>query len=98
MSFENEVIASLQKVGVKQVQLETPPRPELGDLAFACFDLAKEKKTNPVELAKHLAEKLKPHGLISSIKSTGPYVNFFVNFDALAELTMKEASKTNFGA
>ena len=45
--------------------LEIPPDLSLGDYAFPCFFLAKEKKEPPVKIAKELAEKIKPTGLIT---------------------------------
>lgn len=56
--------------------LGTPPKPEMGDIAFPCFGLAKGMKRSPVELATELAAKIGPKGFIKSISSQGPYVNF----------------------
>ncbi|MBD3281213.1 arginine--tRNA ligase [Candidatus Uhrbacteria bacterium] len=54
-----------------------PPNKEMGDFAFGCFKLAKERKTNPVELAKTIADNITAgdHG-VESASSEGPYVNF----------------------
>ncbi len=70
---------------VKEPKLEVPRDPSLGDYAFACFDLAKEKKKNPVEIAKELASKIKPDIHVHKIVAAGPYVNFFINKKELAK-------------
>ena len=41
------------------IELAMPPKPELGDFAFPCFGLAKERKISPVEAAKTLVEEIK---------------------------------------
>ena len=38
--------------------LERPPKSELGDFAFPCFQLAKELKKAPPQIAEELAEKV----------------------------------------
>lgn len=83
----NEVITKLlKKAGVKgNIQLSTPPKSEMGDFAFPCFNLAKEAKKNPVEMAKELAAQIAPANGINKIAAFGPYVNFFVDSNALIE-------------
>ncbi len=76
-----------------------PPNPELGDLAFACFSLAKAMKSSPAEIATRLAEDVstliskekKP--VFSRVSASGPYLNFTVT-DAhlLSLLTAKSFS------
>ena len=80
--------------------LESPPNPEMGDLAFPCFELAKKEKTNPVELAKELAKKIKAKDLIGKVEAQGPYVNFFYDLNKFGQALLKEVSvaKDKFGA
>lgn len=70
--------------------LEIPPSPELGDFAFPCFILAKSMKKAPNIIASELAKKLKPKAPISEVKANGPYLNFFVDKNKLAEKTIKD--------
>ncbi len=59
--------------------LEKPPKPEMGDIAFPCFSIARELKKNPFEIAKDLEGKI---GVISGIQKSvaiGPYLNFFID-------------------
>ena len=94
VNFEEEITELLKKeVKAKDIVLEKPPKPELGDYAFPCFILARELKQNPADVARYLADKIKKTKSVKEIKATGPYVNFFVNKDALAESTLKKIMK-----
>lgn len=89
--FEEKVKELLDVKG--EIVLEYPPDPEMGDIAFPCFSLAKGKKKNPVEIAKEIASKIKKHAYIDEVKAIGPYVNFFVNKAKLAELVLLDVFK-----
>ena len=55
MQFVEEIKKLLTVAGVKgNVELTTPPNPEMGDFAFACFNIAKEWKISPAEAAKKI--------------------------------------------
>ena len=91
--FKEAIIKLLKKEIKGQIELETPPDSKLGDYAFPCFGLAKELRKSPMEIAKDLASKLKPNKYIKEIKSTGPYVNFFVSNEILNETILNEILK-----
>ena len=60
--------------------LERPPKSELGDFAFPCFQLAKELKKAPPQIAGELAEKVAGElELLTEARALGPYLNLFVN-------------------
>lgn len=62
---------------VEPSELVVPPDEKLGDLAFGCFRLAKERKTNPAELAKQVAAEFSNETQdLASVSAAGPYVNF----------------------
>ena len=70
--FEKHIKDLLKKaLKLKEISLEIPPDPKLGDFAFACFTFAKEKKKSPVEIAKEFAEKIKPDEYIKEIQEHG---------------------------
>lgn len=92
MAFEEE-IKKLLKDYSKDVVLEVPPDPKLGDYAFPCFSLAKSMKKSPVEIAKEIASKLKPSKSIEKIQAVGPYVNFFINNAKRAETILNDILK-----
>lgn len=63
--------------------LSEPPNPEMGDVAFGCFALAKQRKASPAAIAAELAEQIRPTGLIRRVQPAGPYLNFFAEPQAL---------------
>jgi len=75
--------------------IEIPPNPELGDYSFPCFILSKREKKAPNQIAEHLVKQIKLPKEIESVKTAGPYLNFFINKKILAEKILKINS--NFG-
>ncbi|HSL86995.1 MAG TPA: arginine--tRNA ligase, partial [Bacteroidales bacterium] len=64
--------------------LEVPPRQEMGDYAFPCFQLAKTLRKAPTMIANELKDKMDiPE--IERIEVMGPYVNFFLNKSVFLE-------------
>ena len=59
--------------------LTEPPNSALGDVAFPCFQLAKELRSAPALIAKNLAAKIAPDPIIASARAEGPYLNLFLN-------------------
>ncbi|MEI6118665.1 MAG: hypothetical protein WCP92_05585 [bacterium] len=58
--------------------IEIPPENIPGDLAFPCFPLAKQAKTNPNALAQQFADKFSsPY--FSQFEAIGGYVNAHIN-------------------
>ncbi|HHX75423.1 MAG TPA: arginine--tRNA ligase, partial [Firmicutes bacterium] len=61
--FRDEVsrlLAAVVPVDKEQLagDLENPPAPEMGDLAFPCFKLAKTLRKAPAAIAAELKDKL----------------------------------------
>ncbi len=78
---------------VAGAMIETPRDPELGDYAFPCFSLAKVMRKAPPAIAAELAEKLAPAAaaqpLLTGVEAAGPYLNFRVSPQAMAEITLR---------
>ena len=57
---------------------DTPPNPEMGDLALACFQLSKALRKSPVAIAAELCEKLSadPIDGVAKVENAGGYLNF----------------------
>jgi len=92
--FKEVILQFLKKeVKVDNIELEVPPNPEMGDYAFPCFVLAKEWKKSPNDIAKELSNKFKPNKLVCEVKVIGPYLNFFVNKNKIAEGTLQKVLK-----
>ena len=90
MVFEEEAARLINKfvsISVPEIMslLEVPPDPNLGDLAFPCFVLAKVKKQPPAKIALELANLIKPELPFDLIVSDGPYLNFFFNKELFAK-------------
>jgi len=70
-------VLSIEKDEAQRL-LEIPPRQEMGDYAFPCFQLAKTLRRAPNAIAGELKEKLDINE-IDRVEVMGPYVNFFLN-------------------
>lgn len=58
--------------------IEIPPKSEMGDYAFPCFQLAKVMRKAPNMISEEIAGKINREGF-ENVKAFGPYVNFFVD-------------------
>lgn len=96
--FVREIIDILrQKVDLPFEELErtieVPPEEKMGDYAFPCFILSKKLKKAPDKIASELAAQLQPKDLIEKIYSIGPYVNFRVSKEKLAQVVLSQISE-----
>lgn len=69
--------------------LETPPNPDMGDVAFPCFKLAKTMRKAPNVIAASLAPALGEINGISRIEPMGGYINFFADKTSFARTTLE---------
>jgi arginyl-tRNA synthetase len=74
-----EAVAAHAGVPATDLKVDTPPRPELGDLAVGCFAIAKARGANPAQVAKEIADAFAPTELLASATAAGPFVNFKAN-------------------
>jgi arginyl-tRNA synthetase len=92
--FRDEVIAILGITALPREEisrlLEVPPEQKLGDFAFPCFALAKQMKKSPAHIASGFAASIRPSGSITRVEANGPYINFFIDKDKLAESVLKK--------
>lgn len=93
-----------KELKLKEANFSYPPNSNLGDLSLTCFEIAKEQKKNPAELASELASKLgsqkKLKKYFSEIKAVGPYLNFFINSEYLANRVVGaiKGAKNKYGS
>ena len=78
--------------------IEIPPKPELGDYAFPCFQLAKEMRKAPQMIAQELSEKIGEQEFLSEVKTQGAYLNFYVVKEQYIKQVIEAASVDNYGA
>lgn len=64
--------------------IEIPPKSEMGDFAFPCFQLSKVMRKAPNMIAADLKEKINKEGF-EKVDSLGPYLNFFMDKGAYVE-------------
>ncbi|MEG2935961.1 MAG: arginine--tRNA ligase [Clostridium sp.] len=59
--------------------IEVPPKSDMGDFAFPCFQLTKNIKKSPNLIAEDIKENMGSIEGFDKIEALGPYVNFFVS-------------------
>ncbi|OGF26513.1 arginine--tRNA ligase [Candidatus Falkowbacteria bacterium RIFOXYA2_FULL_47_9] len=69
--------------------LQQPPNLEFGDFSCQTFAIAADVHKSPIEIAKNIANKIKPDGIIKSVVAAGPYVNFILQEKKLSEILGK---------
>lgn len=104
MNYKNkvaELIKAHVELDVKTIEglIEIPPKPEMGDYAFPCFQLSKTMRKAPNMIAEELKNNMSTEGF-ERIENLGPYLNFFVDKGVFAENTIKMVLEAgdNYGA
>lgn len=89
-----ELINSKVDLEVEKIEqlIEIPPRPEMGDYAFPCFQLSKVMRKAPNMIAEELKNQLSSEGF-EKIENLGPYVNFFVDKGEFSKNTIEKILK-----
>ncbi|WP_195925172.1 arginine--tRNA ligase [Sarcina ventriculi] len=79
--------------------IEIPPKSDMGDFAFPCFQLAKVMKKAPNMIAKDIADVIKEDGF-EKVESLGPYINFFMDKVKFSESIVNEilSEKDSYGS
>ena len=93
----------IKKELVKGSDFVYPPDAKMGDLSLPCFQLAKQLKKSPMEIAQSLKDELialgskHPIGCLEpmnkSITNTGPYLNFVLDQANLANQIIDKIKK-----
>lgn len=79
-----------ERTALVEDALTAPPNPALGDVAFPCFQLAKELRSAPNLIAKDIASRIVPDPIIASARAEGPYLNLFLNRANATEQVLAE--------
>ena len=93
----NENIDCLNEEQIEKL-IEIPPKPELGDFAFPCFQLAKEYHKAPQMIATDIAQKIGEQSFLSEVKVQGAYINFYVAKEQYVKEIIEQASVENYGS
>lgn len=78
--------------------LEIPPKPDMGDYAFPCFQLAKTLRKAPPMIATDIAEKIGNVDIIEKLEVKGAYINFFIKKDLFVKSMIEAADRDDFGS
>ena len=93
-TFYRTILKELTRItDLKDIKLETPPDDKWGDLAFPCFQLSKQLKKAPKDIAEKLAKDFNIKMPVKEIKVVGSYLNFYVDKTALTKETLKNIQK-----
>lgn len=89
------LLSDATKTEVDIRMLSAPPNPELGDLAFGCFVLAKQQGKSPADIAKEVAASFARvmgpgDETVASAEAAGPYVNIRLNPGAFVLRVVKD--------
>ncbi|MBS6601258.1 MAG: arginine--tRNA ligase [Clostridium sp.] len=89
-----ELINSKVHLEVEKIEqlIEIPPKPEMGDYAFPCFQLSKIMRKAPNMIAEDLKNELNSEGF-EKIENLGPYINFFVDKKEFSKNTIEKILK-----
>ena len=102
-SFKADVKAAVSKALKEMnadVQFDTEvPSSGLADLAVPCFTMSKALRKSPMDIAKDVAEKIKPSGLIASVSAANGYINFMMSEKEMVRGILEEIvkEKDNYG-
>lgn len=92
----DDAIEELDKDTIAGI-LEIPPKEDMGDFAFPCFQLAKIFRKAPNMIAEEIAGKIEVTKDLSKVVPMGPYVNFFVNKEIYVKEVLGKVGE-NYGA
>lgn len=103
MNYKEYILNIIKKLGIdtNEVEVEVPPKEEMGDYSLPCFKIKIDNLNSPNEKANYLLNHLEyDKNIISNISVLGPYLNFKVNTDNLGKEVIKEilSSKEKYGS
>lgn len=78
--------------------LEIPPKADMGDYAFPCFQLAKTLRKAPPLIASEIAQNIGNVDIVEKLEVKGAYLNFFLKKDLFVKSMIENADKEDFGA
>ncbi len=86
-----------RSIDLEEIIVETPPRPELGDLAFPMFPFAPLFRTSPKEIAERVAGAIKqdyhPETTYSNVEVQGSYLNIYLSRPVVSASILNRINK-----
>ncbi|PID39014.1 MAG: arginine--tRNA ligase [Proteobacteria bacterium] len=74
-----------------RVELAPAPKPEMGDVGFPVFALAKVLRKAPPLIAKDVAARIEPDAVIAEVNTEKAYVNLRLDQGTFCEVVLREA-------
>lgn len=80
----------------KEIAIEIPPKEEMGDYSLQCAPHRTENLKSPMDVAEYIKENLVDEkGYFKEIKTMGPYLNFYIDYDVLSKKVIEEILEKN---
>ncbi len=94
------IASKIEGFSVEQAEnlLEIPPKADMGDFAFPCFQLAKVLRKAPNMIAEDIAKEIGQQEFLEKVETKGAYLNFFVNKSLFVKNILEQADVENYGA
>ena len=86
-----ERIKTIVDLEVEKIEelVEIPPKSDMGDYAFPCFQLAKVMRKAPNMISGDIVEQINKEGF-EKVEALGPYVNFFLDKSLFTKAVVEE--------
>ncbi len=93
-------ILEILKIDSDKVKVEIPPKDNMGDYSIQCANLRDEEHINPVAIASLIKTRFNDDKrYFIDIKTMGPYVNFYLDYNKFNRETIREILETdNYGS
>ena len=89
VNLDTETVANL---------IEIPPKADMGDYAFPCFQLAKTLRKAPPMIAADIAEAIGECDIVDKLEVKGAYLNFFLKKEIFVKSMIEKSTAVNFGS
>lgn len=97
----SERLSSIIELPIEDIEklIEIPPKPEMGDFAFPCFQLSKKFRKAPNAIAEELKDKFDKTNF-EKVENLGPYLNLFVDKSIFSKNVIEKIleEKDKYGA
>lgn len=95
-----DIIAKAANLDTETVSnlIEIPPKADMGDYAFPCFQLAKTLRKAPPMIAADIAEAIGDSDIIDKLEVKGAYLNFFLKKEIFVKSMVEKSTTANFGS
>ena len=95
-----DIIAKAAALDTATVEnlIEIPPKADMGDYAFPCFQLAKTLRKAPPMIATDIANAIGEVDIIEKLEVKGAYLNFFLKKEIFVKSMLEKSTADNFGS